>query len=494
MAHRASLHRLLASTALAGPIRATHHRLGFLGPTAGPVRVTKHTLAYVWSSYLGSGMYANNHKLGFGGGVSGPIRASGHYIAVARSLNTVIPFELLESNSELYPYGTVIEVGSTIVPEHNPYRPSIPEALIGLGDEFYNFYEENQNNLREQHNITQAGDTTFPWQMFVQTHSDKKYNLGVVSRFYHEDYGLIHGRYVQFDKMVTTTNIVSPVGLFKKAPLHQWRVTNQIELSDSNLVVGMIGSVLLPNDGEYGWVIVDGPSLQEVSNVSAYAEIGEAFAWAETGAVSNSAEGRVVGRRVNKTEVGSVRLGPGQLYIQIEGFSLESIRVAVIEATAQLAEDLENLQEDIEIIKALTTADETFRNLRRTLDGINASLLAEIAARKAGDISIRNMILNGFVTAAQLGAAVTNLVNSISTVNTALNSKVDAVKEIALEALAKANALGNLDALWEQVNLILTQLRDLDERPKGKFPVVDGSVPPNLVYLDDGSLVYTETF
>jgi hypothetical protein len=130
----------------------------------------------------------------------------------------------------------------------------------------FDYIEENQKTLRLQHNITQAGDTTFPHEMIINSHDVKQFKLGSVGKFYHEDYGVIHARYVQYHEMDTTLAPTAPVGLIKLSKQLEWVVTNKLELSDPRLVVGVQAAYVMPKDDQYGWVIVDGVNLQPYRN------------------------------------------------------------------------------------------------------------------------------------------------------------------------------------------------------------------------------------
>lgn len=473
MAGISSAAYLLASTSLSSEVRTSGY---YLITTASPNPYA----ALASADYMVTSLSPNPY----------PADVSAMYMVHMVSLSSRVEFEFIESG-EIYGINRwEYQASEGIVPEWNPYRPRIPENMIKLGDDFYNFYEENQNIHRQQHNLQQAGDTTFPYQMFLRTHAEKEYTLGSISRFFHEEWGNIHCRYVQFDKMIQTDQPASPVGLFKKAESHEWVVTNRFDLSDPDLAVGIIPNAGLPTNGEYGWVIVDGPLQQELVNESNTATIGETFAWSATGKVSNVARGRVLGRRVNK--VGDSRLRVGQMYVQLESYSLEDIRLRVIEASDGLAAAIAQLQEDVDAIKALTTADETFKKLKQTLEALQNQLNTERTERKAADAALHNRINNlNFVTASQLGAAVANLQNSIATIQTLVTNQLNSVKaDITLikNLIDNLNLTGiqtQLAALSDTINLI-------DKKPRSKFPVVDGSIPPNLVYMDDGSLVYTE--
>lgn len=480
MALRITLQGLLSSTILSGPKRVTAHYLMSSIPFAAQKRITTHQLT-TSTAFQGA-------KL-----------VTAHYIQSAISIHNYFELLRLESNSELHDFlgtgspdsGTIVyELAAGPIPEHNPYRPRIPEQFIDIGDDFYDFYEENQQIHREQHNITQMGDTTFPFQLAILTHDIKQFKLGAVGRFYHEDFGIIQARYVQFKEMTHVINAQSPVGLFKNKSLLDWRVTNDLTLSHPDLVVGISFPYSIPKNDSFGWVIVDGPTLQETRNNSIDAIIGESFAWDTTGAVSNAAVGKVIGRRVNKVKEATSLL-PGQLWVRTESFSEKELRNLIDDQTAAMLAAIIALQEALGSIPNSAELSE----LNATLAVIQKKLNLEIANRKAGDLAIQEQLAGlNFVTAAQLNNAVINAANALAATVAALQAQIDAIRQIALDALAAANADIDFSGIETQISLILGMIATEIARVKGRFPIVDGAIPPNIAYLDDGSLVFVETF
>jgi hypothetical protein len=436
----------------------------------------------------------SSHYLTSASALAGAKRMTSHYMASAISIHSRLDLILVENESLIFGYDKFGFVLSAFpIPEHNPYRPRIPEQLISHGEDFYDFFEENQQILREQHNITQVGDTTFPFQLMINAHDNQLYKLGAVGRFYHEDYGVILARYVQFSEFVTGTSAHSPVGLFKKKDVLEWVVTNDFSLSHPDLVIGVAAPFAVPREGQFGWVIVDGPNLQQVQNTSTTAALGESFAWSATGAISNSAEGKVIGRRVNRLAGTSRALLEAQLWVRTESFSEAQITSLVNSTIQDLRDALDQLESDL---AALPSAS-ALSTLQASINAIKTQLTLETNQRRAQDELIQTQ-LNGlnFVTITTLNNAVTNVTNLITATASGLQTQIDEIRLIALDALNKANqALSvDIDEINNQLMLILLQLSEEIARPKGRFPVVDGAVPPNLVYLGDGSLVYVETF
>jgi hypothetical protein len=451
---RVSLSALLASTTL-----------------SGPARVSLSTLAVVNQ-------------------LSGPIRVSGSYMLVARSISSGFEMNLLDSSSVIYGADSFdVTASAPPAPEPNPYKPIIPDSMReALGPDDFNYLQENQETLRQQHNLAQAGDTTFPYQLIITSHKIQQYKLGAVGRFYHEDYGIINARYVQFMDMVAVTTPQCPVGLFHKADSLEWVVTNDYSKSHPDLVVGISAPWTLAPNSNYGWVIVDGPILQQVVNNSTTFGIGEAFAWDASGSVSNSAAGKIVGRRVAKTDI--TRLPAGSMWVRTESYSEAQINAIITTSTQALLDELQALERQLATLPSAAI----LRQLQITVTSLRTTLSNEASARIAADLRLNERISNlGFITLGQLNAAVALATNEIAADLTNLTNEVAFIRDTLNLQTARIDALVGVEAtLQSQLDSILGLIDILSHLKRNRFPVVDGSVPPNLVYLDDGSLVYTE--
>lgn len=391
-------------------------------------------------------------------------------------------------------HGWDVELIAGRIPEINPYKPQVPESLIKLDDggrEIFDWLEEQQKTIRLQHNITQAGDTTYPHELIIHTHTDKQFTLGSVGKFYHPQFGMILARYVRFEKMDPNIAGTAPVGLIKETTTLEWVVTNRYAISSPYLCVGLCASYVVPPDDSYGWVIIDGANLQALANESETAAQGEGFVWAGDGTISNQGEGVIIARRLDDT--GLTRLIRGQAWIRLESWSGDSI-VSILDPYIQRIIALEAAVEELE---GITGATGSLAELASQIQVLSTRLDAEANARRAADTALNARIdgLN-FVTIEQLNSAVTLINNQILNLQTSLESSIAATHAIALEALDKANQALAIDlaGINQAITEILALLAAETARAKGKFPVVDGSVPPNLMYLDDGSLVYTETY
>lgn len=486
MAGRVSLSTLLTSSALTGPVRASLATAQVVEPLIGKIRV--------------SGNFAV-----IANPLHGATHVSAQYILTVQSINAAIYFTRLESDSDLSPLhgfglkanGWTIKVHQAPTPEHNPYRPSIPETVLDtLGTEGYDYLKENQEITREQHNLTQAGDTTFPYQLMIKPHVTPHYRLGSISRFYHQDHGLIQARYVQFTQMKAVSAPACPVGLLKKKGALEWQVTNDIARSDPDLVVGLLAPYTLPAEGEYGWVVTDGPNLQPVQNLADTGKTGEAFSWAETGKLSPTATGRVVARRVAKPKADTGAILSGDLHVSLESHSKADVAVVVDQQTAPIVADVAKLQDQVDTLNAVANPG-SLDAIRKSIVGLTSKLNLESAARTGADSALNTRIDElDIVTSVMLSNAITTLTTWIETQLTIRDNNIEMVRALAQTALDLASAVtaGMLTALQAQIDSLLAMIAALNIRPKGKFPIVDGSIPPNLVYEDDGSLVYVETF
>jgi hypothetical protein len=477
-------------------IRSTAHGLLATTSLTAPKRVSGHAIMVTASNELIK--HVSGHAVMVTSAMFQPKRITGHYALIITSIDDKFELIRLESNSQIFDVESGFHFDYTLVagqiPEINPYKPQVPESLInipGTGRDLFDYIEENQKTLRLQHNITQAGDTTFPHEMIINSHDVRQFRLGAVGRFYHEDYGIIHARYVQYEKMDQTLRPTAPVGLIKNTGHLDWIVTNRLEISDPHLVVGVQAAYVMPKDGQFGWVTVDGVNLQPIVTEGDGNEIGTAYVWSASGKVGPDGEGIVVCRRLS--DGGDVTLLRGRALIRLEGAGFGSIDVHYM----QLLADVAKLKIDVELLTEASDVATTIATIQASLKTLGNRINSEQNARQSADAAI-NVRIDGLnaVTAAQLNAAISAMESELESVRQALSIRIDAVNDIALEALAKANQALAIDigGIEAQITNILTLIADERIRPKGKFPLVDGAVPPNLVYLDDGTLVYEETF
>lgn len=342
--------------------------------------------------------------------------------------------------------------------EGNPYRPSIPETLRDIiGDSDADFFREQTETLRDQHNKTQAGDTSFPWPILVEVQDRPLYTLGSLGRFWHQDYGVILARYVHFDSMLELANFCVPAGRLRATPAQNWTLTNDVTRSNPDSVVGMIAAYVRPTNGQYGWVIVSGANLSSIENLGTGTRDGEAFCWATAGAVSPTALGRIVGRRVG--DQSAPDFPPGTFMIDVESWGLGQIQSLVETALESTNEAIILLQGRTLTLEESMAAVQTQVNTNTAgLDTLTLRVNGEVLARRAGDDSLRSLILgSGFITNDSLTIAINGVRGEINEVDNRLSPRV----QTALNEASRAH--GRIDGLLipdgDAIDLELQKLR-----------------------------------
>lgn len=440
-------------------------------------------------------MRVTSHAIFAAAAQDAPVRVTQHAVFAIIPANRITQFEELISGPEIY---TVTQESAFLNPdvhELNPHRPTIPEEFIDISQPenaqiFYDFSKEQAEILREQHNLTQAGDTTFPWEALTQVTTQRDFTLGSVGRFFHQDLGLIQARYVQFKGMLDTVHPCVPCGLLNVNTSLRWVVTNDLSRSDSDLVVGLKASFTNPADGEYGWLIVNGANVGSVEVESEGRSRGEPLTWSSTGKVSSTAEGRVVGRRIGTQ--GTATCPPGTMWVELESSSPASIQVIINESLGGINGDLAAF--DLRLDKVETKVG-LIAGLQSSVANLTIKLDTERQQRIAADSAILDMLTNGgFVTEAQLNSAKNVLNNRITNEVNALTILIGAAHARADEAYALAASIiiPDLSGLELSILSLMERVSQLETRGKVYLPLVTGESPPVLMYLDDGSLIAVE--
>lgn len=167
--------------------------------------------------------------------------------------------------------------------ESNPFAPYLPAGFEILPADAQDFLSDQTDNLRQVHDKNQAGDSTFPADLLFALSTQVQFTLGSTGRFYHETYGLIQARYVQFSQM-STGPLGAPVGLISGLESY-WQATNDFSASNTRLILGLLCSDRIPQRGEYGWVLQVGANLYDVATTAAF-EAFERATWTESGKIA----------------------------------------------------------------------------------------------------------------------------------------------------------------------------------------------------------------
>ena len=371
--------------------------------------------------------------------------------------------------------------------ERNPYRAHVAEdEATRVAD-----LREQQRILREQHNFTQAGDTTFDYGLLLKSYPNPEFTLGSLGRFFHDDYGLILARFVQFKDCVDHDYQGQPVGRLKfNTEKVLWRVTNDITKSDPDLIFGFTFFAETPPDGYYGWAVVAGPNPAQIQlDWFTRQEQNWPYSWTATGKLTPNARGRICARLWGSPK--RALLEAGSLFIGLEGQTDKDIQDMIRENLTEEFGALSVLGQDLITINE--RVDQLIISIG-VLSNANGSLATSLAT-KVESLSQQVQALQG-----QLGAGLQAAVNTaMDTIRQEfMNADTGILGEIQ-NTLNIANstktylAMYNLQEMQDSIDNLAYQLGAISLTAKPAIlPVVDGSIPPTFIQNPDGGLVYVE--
>lgn len=370
--------------------------------------------------------------------------------------------------------------------ERNPYRPHMASATKDITEDF----NVQQRTLRDQHNKIQGGDTTYDYGLLLKTYPKKEFTLGSLGRFYHDDYGLIMARFVQFQDWVADAFQAQPVGRFKlnNAKGINWVYTNDFARSGSDLVGGVTFFADSPADGSFGWMVVSGANITNLRNgESVVAKQDETYTWTATGTLGLTANGRIVGRKWgNQTGAG---IPPGGLFIDLEGPSAEAL---IEDILASIQDDLDALADALSQLNGFLTR---LHSAELSIDALQVrdTQIVQQFLSITNALSVRITALSN-VVAVDWGPAITSQINTLRAemvaADAALLALINAAKARADAAYFLASQINPVE-LAETLANIAAQLGFLAGNAAKIFmPVVDGSIPPTFIQNPDGGLVY----
>lgn len=373
---------------------------------------------------------------------------------------TVIPVSGVTDDSALYGIESIIPVTSPVFvddnpqieapsiiaafvipdrernpfPAHIPYQPDVRE----LGD----FQASQQRIIREQHNKTQAGDTTFDYGLLLKSYPSQEFTLGSLGRFYHENYGLMLARYVKFTGMVDTQFQGAPVGRVKNTLSGvDWVVTNDYSKSDSDLVAGMIFIAETPAEDTFGWMVTHGANVARVrAETETIPAQNTPYSWTGSGIIGVGTRGRVLARRWGKTF--DFKILAGRIFIALEGLSPADLIFEIQETIADLSSGATDADGRITANTAAISAAQTnITTLQTQYSQLLTRIQTEEQARVRDIASIR----------ALLGSAIdwsSEILTQCNLVRTEFAAADATIQAIAVDAQTKANnALATLTSL-----------------------------------------------
>lgn len=357
-----------------------------------------------------------------------------------------------------------VEITNPLTPtiEVNPFRADTPNIDL-------------QRILREQHNLTQAGDSTFHWGVLTEISATPLYSLGAAGRFYHDTLGIIKARYCRFVDFNPTVARAVPVGV--RLPITQpWTVTNQLELSSADAVLG----VALPYNDEvnigawYGWVVTEGflPTELLVTLTNLPTQFGTEYGWSVTGEVQQGLDAASVGRRWIVSN--NLRLTSGAFFVDVDASSLGKVNGLVTAKMTPLVSDLETLTSDLaEITQTVAGHTQQLAAVGVRLDQLQNQLNTDIQSLSNAISAIRQLMPDGNfknyvdVSIAALRGYVINQDSIITSLATAALNRAN-------EAYLLADSI-SYSGVQTQINALNQSLGGLTTRLAGFDPVIDSN-------------------
>lgn len=373
--------------------------------------------------------------------------------------STPFRWDLVESGSGIHAGFSLNQAVFTIADrERNPYAAHPDRELV-------EFIDEQQRILRDQHNRTQAGDTTFDYGLLLKGTADKLYTLGSLGRFYHEDYGLIIARYVQFASCVATPQQAAPVGYLKTSRHVDWIVTNDLSKSSPDQVMGVMCTAAPPADNTFGWIITEGPVPVPMNHTSGTLPPADApYVWSGDGQADIGISGKIFARRWGRAH--SPVITGGTIYVRLEGASPswfdQWLEGSLSQLTSTVTAHGERLTEAESDITALQEGALSFDG---RLSSLSQQLVTEGDARARDIESIRQLISTGTDWTAAITASANTVRGEFRVVDDDLYRLVRAAKYRADQAYARTG--GDYAGLESQLNNLVGTASNISSRLDG---------------------------
>lgn len=331
----------------------------------------------------------------------------------------------IESDSEVY-IPLISAPAVFIIPdrERNPYPTHLPYDIDELGS----FLNEQQRTLREQHNKTQAGDTTFDYGLLLKGTPNQLFTLGSMGRFYHEDLGLTIARYVKFKSCVETPKQGAPVGYLATSDTVDWVVTNDLTKSSADRVVGVMCVAVIPDNDTYGWVVTEGPVPVPIQQTQGIIPAPETpYAWLGTGIIGIDVSGKILGRRWGRATEAAINAG--ELFVRLEGMSPQWFSEFIAEEVAALTDQLADHESRLDAAEPkITNLEAGSIALNLEVDALSQRLGREESARVRDIESVRNLLTDSTNWSAAILAS-SNLVRAeYQAADDELRTLINAVK------------------------------------------------------------------
>lgn len=392
----------------------------------------------------------------------------------------------------------VATVASQIEP--NPYAPIIhntavadmPPALAGvLGPQ--------QEMIRKQHNITQAGDTTFPFDLILDTTPTQEYNLGAEGTFF-TDWGIIRAIYVQFASVKQDMTWGSmPYGRLKNTSLVDWKVTNDLTKSNADWCVGFAMLAKPAVEGEFGWVVTSGPNIFTLPcKTPGLPVIDDTYVWNASGFTARNVAGRIIARQWGISGV----LDPGSIFVSMEGPN-DARLTSLFDADFTAIENaIQHLQAEIAALQDANPSGLADRvtAAEQAIALLQIALAKESAVRSQRDLELAAAINDGLVTVAQFNEYKLELNTALAASFKTLTDRLTADERDIAASKAITDQLDPnvINQNFLDINSTLTVLSRLIDRiattVNANRPVLPLTLltPPQFFWFDDGRYMYVE--
>lgn len=383
------------------------------------------------------------------------------WVSLAQAIKLGEPF----GSNEVYTPADVSQKATYTAPpppviEVNPYRADVPNV-------------DQQRILREQHNLIQAGDSTFHWGVLTEVYASANYTLGSLGRFFHDDLGMIHARFVKFTKLTQGAAAGFPVGL-DLASKSKWVVTNQFDRSSPDWIVGIaLPYNQLAFEGDcFGWVIVDGfvPVELEVENDSTDFLFGTEYGWASTGKVHVNSGGDSLGTRRTTSQVPNLRVG--EFYVEVKDLSLARLQGIISAAQAPLSSQIDSLTTKVnQLSTRLDSTNQNLSALTTQVSNLDSRVTREVENINNSLAAIRRLMPDGDYKS-YVDSKIEGLRND-------LGQQIGLVSQVSNDALLRANEAYALaqsisyEGIQVQIDALNDSMGGITDRLIGFTAVID---------------------
>jgi len=395
--------------------------------------------------------------------------------------------------------------------EANPFRPDIPVGIADLGGGLYDYLREQAELIREQHNNYQAGDSTFPWHLISVTGKTLVHTPGSLTRFVHETYGLLHGRYVRFSD---NWKFADHPFVGHDKTRNDWTATNVAAKTDKFRVIGVCGAALSDVTELYGWVITNGRGPFEIiveaeSPPTAFQRIS----WNPNGGVASVAPGPQVALILSDgpfeeklTDEGASYIPPrwtipaGDWFADVHGDTPEYI----LEVARQITDGLDERLTELELT-GLAGGGTGTNFLQSQIDSIKSQLTLEIKSRSQSVTGLNVRVtaleaydLNTFATIESLTALAVQVTNNrtlydgfVTTTNAQIGGVISRVSHLeSWQGVTNSQLTGIFQSI-QQLNereYLLRYCRLIPSEPQTIAAAADTRVELGIVEIDAGGV------